>query len=202
MSADKVRDAFEAFSIGPDGEWTPRGIGRKDAKGNYGNVAIAGQWEAWQAATATQAAEIARLTQELAGAKSAIAQLVYENDGLTQELAEAKAAPVPAQGVLTDDHIEDIATDYYDGCSDRLYDVIGFARAILAAQAPASDALDVKVIDIGHGATLQRQAKTTGVVGWLMYNEHGLVRSLNALEILLVESALKSSAIAALKEQK
>lgn len=50
-----------------------------------------------------------------------------------------------------------------------------------------------KVIDIGHGATLQRQTKTTGAVAWLMYNEHGLVRSLNALETQLVEAALRAA---------
>lgn len=54
----------------------------------------------------------------------------------------------------------------------------------------ATQAGDVKVISIGHGATLQRQAKTTGAVGWLMYNEHGLVRSLDVFETQLVESAL------------
>jgi hypothetical protein len=54
----------------------------------------------------------------------------------------------------------------------------------------ATQAGDAKVISIGHGATLQRQAKTTGAVGWLMYNEHGLVRSLDVFETQLVESAL------------
>lgn len=61
-----------------------------------------------------------------------------------------------------------------------------YAQPTLAA----THAGDVKVISIGHGATLQRQAKTTGAVGWLMYNEHGLVRSLDVFETQLVESAL------------
>lgn len=47
-------------------------------------------------------------------------------------------------------------------------------------------------IDLGHGATLKREAKTTGAVGWLMYNEHGLVRSLTDIEISLVEAVRQS----------
>lgn len=54
----------------------------------------------------------------------------------------------------------------------------------------ATQAANPNVISIGHGVTLQRQTKTTGAVGWLMYNEHWLVRSLDAFETQLVESAL------------
>jgi len=64
--------------------------------------------------------------------------------------------------------------------------------ALLSAQPTlaATQAANPNVISIGHGVTLQRQTKTTGAVGWLMYNEHWLVRSLDAFETQLVESAL------------
>lgn len=67
------------------------------------------------------------------------------------------------------------------------------APTVSSSAAPS----EVKVIDIGHGATLQRQLKTTGAVGWLMYNEHGLVRSLTATEIHLVESSLAAASVQA-----
>lgn len=108
------------------------------------------------------------------------------------------------QGTVTIDKIHELGAD---GPAEEawmlFYDEILPLMAVLKSNATtasttpvaedtlaATQAGDVKVISIGHGATLQRQAKTTGAVGWLMYNEHGLVRSLDVFETQLVESAL------------
>lgn len=74
MSADKMRDAFEAWAVSDWGGWLPSALDRQSEDGMacaiYADDDVHAQWEAWQAATTVQAAEIARLTQELADAKA------------------------------------------------------------------------------------------------------------------------------------
>lgn len=45
-------------------------------------------------------------------------------------IPEAGAEELPG---LTDEQIEEIATDYYEGASDAVYNVIGFGQAVIAA---------------------------------------------------------------------
>ncbi len=59
-----------------------------------------------------------------------------------------------------------------------------------AAPASAPDS-----IQLGHGAELRREKRHKNTHGWLMYNEHGLVRALNGAESMLVNSALAAAPV-------
>lgn len=127
MSADKMRDEFSAWL----------GMDQMDPDiDNHGD-----EWQAWQAATATQAAEIARLTQELAEARAVRPNQCDLTVYAPTHYSNGTAAPVQAQGVLTDEQIDALWAESRHFPTDD-YRWRHFARAILAAQAPANDALD------------------------------------------------------------
>ncbi len=104
------------------------------------------------------------------------------------------AAPV-AQGIATSHQqlaelaIPDESDEFRRGfvaAKNVALDVTRAARRVAQGEALTDGA----TIELGHGATIKRETKTTGAVGWLLYNEHGLVRALQPFEIELVESVL------------
>lgn len=87
------------------------------------------------------------------------------------------------------------------GANPDYHGLIAFRRAqlerfidLLRPLQPDSgrDAALVDRINLLHGAYITRETKTTGANGWLLRNEHGLVRALNVFESEFVDCALAS----------
>jgi hypothetical protein len=108
------------------------------------------------------------------------------------ETSELPGLPESKDRGIYDDIEGKVRVKWYDADEMRAYGQLcrDTATSVTVSEDAGRMADATKVISMGDGFTLQREAKTTGGAGWLLYNENRLVRSLGKFEIEFVEAAL------------
>lgn len=128
---------------------------------------------------------------------------VYSQEGKDAAIAmwNRRAAPAPAASVQPTAPASFDSWYHRKTHMSREHAQIAFDAGAASVQPDIGrDAALVDRIELLHGAYITRETKTTGANGWLLRNEHGLVRALDVFETEFVDCALAAQATQAAPE--